>query len=122
MPKCRPRLKNPSDLRVPLEAGAATSALVYASAGNAPAALVLAHGAGAGQRSAFMVDFAHALCDAGVDVVTFNFPYTEQRRKIPDRAPVLEACYRSAIAAGSAPVPSAPPALLLSGQAGGAAR
>ena len=112
-------MKNPSDLRVPLEAGAATTALVYASAGNAPAALVLAHGAGAGQLSAFMVDFARALCGAGVDVVTFNFPYTEQRRKIPDRAPVLEACYRSVIAAVAAAVPSARRALFIGGKSMG---
>ena len=61
------------------------------------AALILGHGAGAGQRSTFMVDFARALSALGVDVVTFNFPYTEQGRRIPDRAPVLEACYRAVI-------------------------
>ena len=43
--------------------------------------LILGHGAGAGQRSAFMVDFAHALSALGVDVVTFNFLYTEQGRQ-----------------------------------------
>ena len=32
-----------------------------------------------------MVDFAHALAARGLDVVTFNFLYTEQRRRIPDR-------------------------------------
>jgi hypothetical protein len=44
-----------------------------------------------------MVDVATALSSMGVDVVTFNFLYTEQGRKIPDRAPALEACYRSVI-------------------------
>ena len=85
---------------IPLEAGAATTALVYpAATGAAAATLILGHGAGAGQRSAFMVDFANALAGlgpsmglrAGLDVVTFNFLYTEQGRKIPDRAPALEA-------------------------------
>ena len=38
-----------------------------------------------------MVDFAHALSALGLDVVTFNFLYTEQGRRIPDRAPALEA-------------------------------
>jgi predicted alpha/beta-hydrolase family hydrolase len=31
--------------------------------------------------------------------VTFNFPYTEQGRRLPDRAPTLEACFRDVIAA-----------------------
>jgi len=112
-------LKNPSSLTVPLETGAATSALVYPAGGDLSAALVLAHGAGAGQRSAFMVDFASALSDAGLDVVTFNFPYSEQGRKIPDRAPVLEACYRSVIATVEATVPRALLALFIGGKSMG---
>jgi uncharacterized protein len=59
--------------------------------------LVLAHGAGAGQRHPFMVKVARALADHGVDVVTFDFPYMQQKRKAPDKAPVLEAAFRSAI-------------------------
>lgn len=59
--------------------------------------LVLAHGAGAGQRSSFMVATAEALASRGVEVATFNFPYTEQRRRVPDRRPVLEACYGSVV-------------------------
>lgn len=61
------------------------------------ATLILAHGAGAGQQSAFMVAFARALAGRGADVVTFNFPYVEQQRRIPDRGPVLEACFRAVI-------------------------
>jgi len=60
---------------------------------------VLAHGAGAGQTHKFMVNFAEGLAARGVDVVTFNFLYTEQKRKVPDRPEVLEACYRAVIAA-----------------------
>jgi len=61
--------------------------------------LILAHGAGAPQSSAFMVDFARGLARRGYHAVTFNFPYTEQGRRLPDRAPVLEACFRDVIAA-----------------------
>jgi predicted alpha/beta-hydrolase family hydrolase len=61
------------------------------------ATLVLAHGAGAGQTSRFMVNFAEGLSTRGVDVLTFDFLYTEQKRKVPDRPDVLEACYRAAI-------------------------
>ena len=63
------------------------------------ATLILAHGAGAPQSSAFMVDFARGLARRGCRAVTFNFPYTEQGRRLPDRAPVLEACFRDVIAA-----------------------
>ena len=59
--------------------------------------LVLAHGAGAGQQHPFMVAFARGLADAGIDVVTFNFPYTEQGRRVPDKAPVLEHCFRCVV-------------------------
>jgi predicted alpha/beta-hydrolase family hydrolase len=63
------------------------------------ATLVLAHGAGASQSSAFMVAFAEGLARRGVRVVTFNFPYTEQGRRLPDRAPTLEACFRDVVTA-----------------------
>jgi predicted alpha/beta-hydrolase family hydrolase len=61
--------------------------------------LVLGHGAGADQTSPFMVGFAEGLSARGVDVVTFNFLYTEQGRRAPDVNDKLEACYRAAIAA-----------------------
>jgi predicted alpha/beta-hydrolase family hydrolase len=59
--------------------------------------LVLGHGAGAGQTSAFMVSFATALAARGIDTVTFNFPYTEQGRRLPDPNGKLETCYRAVI-------------------------
>ena len=77
-----------------------TSAIAYPAADRTPAiaTLVLAHGAGAGQQSPFMVGFARGLADRGIDVLTFNFLYTEQRRRVPDRTEKLEACSRAAIA------------------------
>jgi uncharacterized protein len=123
-------LPSPNELTVPLETGAATTALVYegvrrrdhadtASDARVNAALILGHGAGAGQRSAFMVDFAHALSALGIDVITFNFLYTEQGRRIPDRAPALEACYRAVIDAVTAGVDSARHALFIGGKSMG---
>lgn len=73
------------------------STLRYDAASPAGAMLVLAHGAGAGHRHPFMVAVARGLAERGIDVVTFNFPYMEQRRKAPDKAPVLEACFRNVI-------------------------
>ena len=79
---------------------AQTTGLVYTSR-DAPAraTFVLAHGAGAGQQSAFIAGFAQGLADRGVDVLTFNFLYTEQRRRVPDRTDKLDACYRAAVVA-----------------------
>jgi predicted alpha/beta-hydrolase family hydrolase len=46
-----------------------------------------------------MVTFAQALAARGVDAVTFNFLYTEQRRKSPDRPDALEACFARVVEA-----------------------
>jgi len=89
-------LKASSELHVPLETGA-VRALVYSAGGRAAASLILAHGAGAGQLSTFIVAFARAIAALGIDVISFDFPYIAQKRKIPDRGPALEACYRAVI-------------------------
>ena len=44
-----------------------------------------------------MVGFARALAGLGIDTITFNFLYTEQKRRLPDRRPALESCYLSVI-------------------------
>jgi predicted alpha/beta-hydrolase family hydrolase len=77
-----------------------TTGLVYASRGAAMhATFILAHGAGAGQQSSFITEFAQGLSDRGIDVLTFNFLYTEQGRRVPDRTEKLDACYRAAVTA-----------------------
>lgn len=107
-------MKKPSKLPVP-----DTTALVYAAERRAPATLVLGHGAGADQHSTFMVEFAQALSELGIDLVTFNFFYTEQKRKAPDRAPMLEACYRAVIASVREHLDSARDALFIGGKSMG---
>lgn len=64
------------------------------------AALILAHGAGAGQQSPFMVHAGRTLAGRGITTATFDFPYMKARRSVPDRAPVLEQAWREAIAEG----------------------
>ena len=59
--------------------------------------IVLGHGAGANQLSGFMREFAHGLAARGLDAMTFNFLYTEQKRKVPDSKERLESCYRQVI-------------------------
>ena len=85
--------------RVAISAAQSITAIEYtaAEAKRAGIALILGHGAGAGQTSGFMVEFATALAARGIDIITFNFPYTEQGRRVPDPNPKLEACYLAVI-------------------------
>jgi uncharacterized protein len=85
----------PDELIVPLEGGGETSALRYAAEDPRAPVLVLAHGAGAGQRSQFMTAFSGAMQARGITAVTFDFPYMRHHRRAPDRAPVLEATWRA---------------------------
>jgi hypothetical protein len=91
--------RSPESFAVALEGTSPpTTALHYpASEPAAGATIIIAHGAGAGQRSPFLIDLAEALAARGFDAVTFNFLYTEQKRRLPDRAPALEACYAAVI-------------------------
>jgi predicted alpha/beta-hydrolase family hydrolase len=66
---------------------------IYRATAPAGCLLVLAHGAGAGQHHPFMTAIASRLATRGIDVVTFDFDYMHERRKVPDRAPALEACF-----------------------------
>ena len=66
------------------------------------AALVLAHGAGAGQRSPFMVAVARALAGRGLVTATFDFPYMTAGRKVPDAPAVLERAWQDAVTAARA--------------------
>jgi predicted alpha/beta-hydrolase family hydrolase len=89
----------PETIRVEVAPSDHTTALFYAAAPAAATGitLILGHGAGAPQRSGFMVTFASELAERGVDTVTFNFLYTEQKRRLPDRNDRLEHCYRAVI-------------------------
>jgi uncharacterized protein len=84
--------------QVELDRGGSVTARRYGGGPSPSALLVLAHGAGAGQSSDFMAGFASALAARGLDVVTFNFPFTERGKRLPDPQPVLEACYRAVLA------------------------
>lgn len=64
--------------------------------------VVLAHGAGLPMDAPFMNAFATAFSTRGMRVVRFEFPYMHHRRETgvrrpPDRAPILEATWRSVI-------------------------
>jgi predicted alpha/beta-hydrolase family hydrolase len=113
----------PTDFRIALHDEASVSARHYAAAADvredARATLILAHGAGAGHLHPFIAACGAGLAERGVDIVTFNFPYMEARRRLPDRAPALERAYLAAIAETRQRVPAAARALLIGGKSMG---
>lgn len=68
------------------------------AAKGASAALILAHGAGAGSSHPWMVRYADGLAARGIHVVTFDFPYVVAGKRAPDPAPRLEEAYRAVVA------------------------
>src|SRR6266853_4185066 len=74
--------------------------------------LVLAHGAGAGMSHPFMEKLADELAGVGVATFRYQFPYMEQRRRIPDQPTVLTA---TVAAAARRAAEAAPGLLLLAG-------
>jgi predicted alpha/beta-hydrolase family hydrolase len=75
------------------------AASFFSAESRARGGVVLAHGAGAGQRHPFMTTVAQGLAGRGFHVLTFDFPYMEAGRKAPDRPDVLEASMAAAVRA-----------------------
>jgi uncharacterized protein len=64
---------------------------------HAQAALVMAHGAGAGMRHAFMAAVAEGLARRGIAALRFQFPFMEQGSRRPDPPAVAQASVRAAV-------------------------
>jgi predicted alpha/beta-hydrolase family hydrolase len=62
-------------------------------------AVLLGHGAGSDFHEELVNAVAHGVTQHGYASGTFNFPYRERGRRMPDRAPVLEACVANVAAA-----------------------
>lgn len=75
---------------------------------DAQALYVLAHGAGAPMRHAFMNAIAEALAARRIGTLRFNFPYAQAGRRGPDRPAVLEATIHAAIDLAAAEAPRLP--------------
>lgn len=78
-------------------------ALICGNSRTASFGVLLAHGAGAPMDHPFLEHFAGELEQAGGVVLRFDYPYMAARRsgasrRPPDRAPVLLAAHRAAIA------------------------
>ncbi len=93
------------EIRVP-ENGT-VSGLLLTPAG-AHACLVLAHGAGAGMRHAFMAQLAASLATRGIATLRYQFPYVERGSSRTDPPPVCHATVRAACAAAREHFPALP--------------
>ena len=91
----------PDKMRIEVAPIREVTALVHTAAKPdlAGVTVILGHGAGADQSSDFMTRFATGLAARGINVVTFNFLYTEQGRRVPDANKALEACFLAVIQA-----------------------
>lgn len=84
-------------LRIEWQPGEKVTALLRMPPGATGPAVLLAHGAGAGQRHPFMAGLAERIAAAGLPVMTFDYPYMEAGRRAPDRMPKLLACHAAAL-------------------------
>src|ERR671935_1406798 len=65
---------------------------------GAVAGAVVAHGAGNDMRNRFLDGVVEGLAAGRVSSMRFNFPFTEEGRRSPDRPPVLIDAWRAALA------------------------
>jgi uncharacterized protein len=78
------------------EKGAVSSDVsVSVAKGASSSVAILAHGAGGNMDSPAIAGLQRRLAASGVTTVRFNFPYSEKKKKSPDKQPVLVACWRS---------------------------
>src|SRR2546426_8225592 len=69
---------------------------------------VLAHGAGAGMRHAFLEAFAQRLAERSIATLRYQFLYMEQRARRPDPPAVAAATVRAAVAEAARVAPGLP--------------
>ena len=94
-------------LRFAVDGTSEVSAL-FSRPTNARHLLVLAHGAGAGMSHPFMENLANELSAAGVATLRYQFPYMEERRRVPDAPAVLTSTVVAAVAAAAKAAPDLP--------------
>ena len=92
---------------ITLDDGTRVSGLLQAP-NNARACYVLAHGAGAGMKHAFMAAVANELAERGIATLRYQFPYMEKGGKRPDPPKVAHAAVRAAVAEAARQLPKLP--------------
>ena len=96
-----------TDLRIPLADGVSVPALLLRPE-TPQYLLVLAHGAGAGMRHPFMSALSSELARVGVATFRYQFPYMEERRRVPDSPAVLTATVAAAVRTAAEEAPGLP--------------
>lgn len=79
-------------LRIEWSPGRKVTALL-GGPGEGDVGVLLAHGAGAGQRHPFLAGMRRRLGAAGLPTLTFDYPYMEEGRRAPNRMPQLMECH-----------------------------
>jgi len=100
MPECE-------EIRIPVEGQGGVSGLLLRPS-QARWLLLLAHGAGAGMRHVFLERLASELAALDIATLRYQFPYMEQRRRVPDSPAVLTATVAAARRAGLEAAPGLP--------------
>ncbi len=83
-------------LRIRWARGEAVDARLVMPAQPRDVGVLLAHGAGAGQRHPFMEHLSRGLSAAGYPTMTFDYAYMNAGRRAPDRLEKLLAVHRAA--------------------------
>ena len=84
--------------KVRVGAGEVSALHEPATSGPSIATFVCAHGAGGNMHDRGIQAVAKELRGCGLDVVRFNFPYSEKKSGRPDPMPVLRACIEAVMA------------------------
>ena len=91
-------MKTETEVRIEVEGGGRVSGILVRP-DESKWLLVMGHGAGAGMRHPFMSALAEELAGVGVATLRYQFPYMEERRKVPDKPAVLMATVAAAVRA-----------------------
>ena len=100
-------LSDPEELGIEVDATTLVPGLLQRAPG-ARAIFVLAHGAGAGMRHAFLADTAYGLAQRGIGTLRYEFPYMSRGSRRPDAPPVCHATVRAAVEAARRLAPTIP--------------
>lgn len=99
--------------------GGAVEVERWPSARRGAVTFVLAHGAGGSRHDPLLVELGRALRERGHAVVRFDFLYRALGRKLPDRAPILEATFQAVLARVRAERPRGSGPLIIGGKSMG---
>jgi len=100
-------MTTPKPLQFHVEGATKVSALLVRPK-NARWLLALTHGAGAGMNHPFMENLTNELSAVTIATFRYQFPYMEQRRRVPDPPAILTATVAAAVQTAKTTVPDLP--------------